>query len=202
MQNLLTTATYEAASETFIINTPEIGATKWWVGDLGVYCNHAAVYAQLIINQKRYGVHAFLVPIRDKTTLKTLNGIEAGDIGPKHGFQLKDNGYAIFNNLRIPRRNMLMKYHVVSKEGEYSLQGDEKISYATMLMTRSGITEILANAIAKITTIGTRYSLLRTQFKDKNGKEIPVLDYQAQQEKIIPRIAESVAAFITARKIG
>lgn len=29
-----------------------------------------------------------------------------------------------------------------------------------------------------------------------------MLDYQTQQEKIIPRIAESVTAFITARKIG
>ena len=71
-----------------------------------------------------------------------------------------------------------------------------------MLMTRSTLTSTIANCSAKITTIGTRYSILRTQFKDSNRKEIPVLDYQTQQEKIIPRIAESVAAFITARKIG
>lgn len=64
---------------------------------------------------------------------------------------------------------MLMKYHVVSKEGGYSLQGDEKVSYATMLITRSGITKMLTNAISKITTIGVRYSLLRTQFKNKKG---------------------------------
>ena len=120
----MTTATYDKANETFIINTPEIGATKWWVGDLGLYCNHAAVFAQLIIDGKRYGVHAFLVPIRDPKTLQVFKGIEAGDIGPKYNFQTKDNGYAIFNNYRIPRKNMLMKYHVVSKEGKYSIQGD------------------------------------------------------------------------------
>ena len=124
VQNLMTTATYDKAHETFIINTPEIGATKWWVGDLGLYCNHAAVFAQLIIDGKRYGVHAFLVPIRDPKTLQVFKGIEAGDIGPKYGLQHKDNGYAIFNNFRIPRRHMLMKYHVVSKEGKYSIQGD------------------------------------------------------------------------------
>jgi acyl-CoA oxidase len=115
VQNLTTTATYDPATESFVINTPEVGATKWWIGDLGLYCNHAAVFAQLIINGKKYGVHTFLVPIRDPKTLKTLKGIEAGDVGPKNGFQNKDNGYVIFNNFKIPRRNMLMKYHVVSK---------------------------------------------------------------------------------------
>ncbi len=91
---------------------------------MGVYCSHAAIFAQLIINGKRHGVHAFLVPIRDRKTLEPLRGVEVGDVGPKHGFQNKDNGYLILHNVRIPRRNMLMKYHVVSKEGNYSLQGD------------------------------------------------------------------------------
>ena len=75
--------------------------------------------------------------------MKTIPGVEAGDIGPKQGFTTKDNGYALFRNLVIPRRNMLMKYHVVSKEGKYSLQGDEKISYATMLLTRSAINNVV-----------------------------------------------------------
>ena len=114
VQSLMTTATYDASTETFLINTPEVGAAKWWVGDLGVYGSHAAVFAQLIINGKKYGVHTFVVPIRDQKTLLTLKGVQAGDIGPKMGFQTKDNGYAIFSNVRIPRKNMLMKYHIVS----------------------------------------------------------------------------------------
>ena len=76
---------------------------------------------------------------------------------------------------------MLMKYHIVSKDGEYSLQGDEKISYATMLITRSNLSKMLANTITKIVTIGTRYSLLRRQFKDGKGEEVQVLNYQTQQ---------------------
>lgn len=82
------------------------------------------MFAQLIIDGKIYGLHVFLVPIRDPVTFKTLPGVEAGDIGPKLGFNTKDNGYAIFKNMLIPRRNMLMKFHIVSKEGKYSLQGD------------------------------------------------------------------------------
>jgi acyl-CoA oxidase len=72
--------------------------------------------------------------------------------------------------VRISRRNMLMKYHVVSKEGNYSVQGDEKISYATMLLTRAGIVSVLGNSIARICIIATRYSIVRKQFKNGKGE--------------------------------
>ena len=170
IQRLETTATYNKDNETFTINSPTVGSTKWWIGDLGVHCTHAALFAQLIIDGKNHGLHAFLVPIRDPKTFKTLPGVQAGDIGPKQGFNTKDNGYARFDNLVIPRRNMLMKYHVVSKEGKYSLQGNERISYATMLVTRSGINNIVFSLYSKIITIITRYSLLRRQFKDNKGE--------------------------------
>ena len=49
------------------------------------------------------------------TTHRPLSGIEVGDIGPKYGFNNKDNGYLKFDNIRIPRRNLLMKYVKVDK---------------------------------------------------------------------------------------
>ena len=201
IQRLETTATYDPATETFIINSPTISSAKWWIGDLGVYCTHAAMFAQLIIGEKSHGLHAFLVPIRDPKTFKPLPGVEVGDIGPKQGFMTKDNGYCLISNIRIPRKNMLMKFHVVSKEGKYSLQGDEKISYATMLVTRSGLTRLVGSMYSKIVTIITRYSLLRKQFKDEKGEEIPVLDYQTQQAKVISRIGELFGYIATSKAI-
>lgn len=38
-----------------------------------------------------------------------LAGVEVGDIGPKFGFNTIDNGYVKFDQVRIPRENMLMK---------------------------------------------------------------------------------------------
>ena len=201
IQRLETTATYNKSNETFVINSPTIGSTKWWIGDLGVHCTHAALFAQLIIDGKNHGLHVFVVPIRDPVTFKTIPRVEAGDIGPKLGFNTKDNGYGRFNNLEIPRKNMLMKYHVVSKEGKYSIQGDEKISYATMLLTRSGINGVVVSQFSKITTIITRYSLLRKQFKNAKGEEISVLDYQTQQAKVLSRIGETYAFLFTAKAI-
>lgn len=57
----MTTATYDKASEEFIIHTPDIRATKWWPGDLGLHCTHAVVFARLIIDDTQYGVFPFFV---------------------------------------------------------------------------------------------------------------------------------------------
>lgn len=180
VQQLMTTATYNQKNQTFVINTPETKAAKWWIGDLGVFADHAVVLAQLIIKGKRYGIHTFLVPIRDKNH-KLYPGIQAGDIGPKIGFNAKDNGYAIFNNYEIPRRNMLMKYQRVSKQGVYSRVGNDKITYASMLKTRAIIPGNIFQSLSKCVVIIIRFSLARRQFKDNKGAEIPILNYQIQQ---------------------
>ena len=69
---------------------------------MGIYSTHALVFAQLIINKKKKGIHSFIVPIRDQN-YQTFPGVDAGDIGPKIGYHTKDNGYLILNNVRIPR---------------------------------------------------------------------------------------------------
>lgn len=64
-----------------------------------------------------------------------------------------------------------MKYTKVSKSGVYERRGNEKISYATMLIIRSAIPVGCFYGMSKACTIGVRYSLYRTQFKDERGKE-------------------------------
>ena len=56
-----TTATFDKATQEFVINTPSITATKFWPGDMSKMSNHAVVFAKLIIDGKAYGVHAFMV---------------------------------------------------------------------------------------------------------------------------------------------
>ncbi len=97
-----------------MINSPTIGSTKWWIGELGVFATHAALIAQLVVDGKRYGTATFVVQVRDTITHKPLPGVTVGDIGPKYGYMSKDNGFVRFDNIRIPRINMLMKYMIVS----------------------------------------------------------------------------------------
>lgn len=79
-----------------MLNSPTISSAKAWPGELGKIGNHGVFHAQLICNGKSHGVHAFIVQIRDLETHRPLPGIEVGDLGPKYGFEPKDNGYLYF----------------------------------------------------------------------------------------------------------
>ena len=61
---LETTATFDPHSDEFVIHTPHIGATKWWIGGAASTATHCAVFAQLIVNGKKHGVKTFVVQLR------------------------------------------------------------------------------------------------------------------------------------------
>lgn len=59
--------------------------------DTGKVATHALVYAQLLIDGREYGVHSFLIQIRDEAH-RPLPGIELGDLGTKMGDGANDTG--------------------------------------------------------------------------------------------------------------
>ncbi len=201
IQSLETLAEFDQNADEFIMRSPTITSTKMWPGDLGIYGNHAMVFAQLLIKGKGYGVQAFLVPIRDMNTHEPLPGVEVGDIGPKYGFAVKDNGFLRLNNVRIPRENMLMKYAHVTKDGEFNIVGSDKALYGIMMFVRLIIAGYSSKCLSHALTIALRYALLRTQFKGDNKQEIKILDYQLQQEKLFPILAEHMSMVFTSIKL-
>jgi len=202
VRSLETIATFDQATDEFIINSPTLTSTKFWPGDLGLVANHVICFAQLILNGEKKGVHGFIVPIRDLETNKTLPGIEAGDLGEKVGFNTKDNGYCRFNNVRIPRENMLMRYVKVSKKGEYKKRGDDRVGYAIMMQVRDMLSHTAWRMLSLATIIAVRYSLVRTQFQNDEGVERKVMDYQLQQDKLIPLIAATYAMHAGAKRVS
>ena len=97
-----------------------------WPGELGIMSNYALVYAKLLFNGKNKGVHPFMVQIRDFKTHKPLPGIIVGDIGPKQGYSIKDNGFLAFQNYRVPLFSLLGRY-VRIENGQFSRHGNEKV---------------------------------------------------------------------------
>ena len=61
VEGLETTATFDMEKDEFIINTPTVKATKFWPGSLGVFANHAIVFARCIVGESDYGVQPYLV---------------------------------------------------------------------------------------------------------------------------------------------
>jgi len=61
-----------------------------------------------VIDGVGYGVHTVLVPIRDKD-MHPLCGVTVVDMGVKMGLNGVDNARLSFDNVRIPRTNLLNK---------------------------------------------------------------------------------------------
>lgn len=110
-------ATWEPKEKNFIIHSPTLTASKWWNGSMGRTANHAIVVAQLHVPKSpdstelvNHGPHPFIVQIRDFKDHKPLPGVVVGDIGPKYGYAPMDNGYLLFDNVRVPHKAMLSNY--------------------------------------------------------------------------------------------
>ncbi|NWY55330.1 ACOX2 oxidase, partial [Chionis minor] len=195
LQGLETTAVFDITTQEFILNTPKISAMKWWPGDMGRSATHTVVFAQLYVHGKCYGVHPFIVQIRSLQDHSLCPGIIAGDIGPKMNFEHIDNGYLMLQNVRVPRENMLNKFCEVQPDGTYVRRGSPKINYFTMTTVRiSLISHEVVIPLMKACTIAIRYSVVRRQSKLKPGEqEAKILDYQTQQEKLLPQLAAAYA---------
>ena len=84
-------------TDEIVLNSPTITSTKFWPGELGFLANTCVVVARLIINGEDKGVQSFFTPIRDEKH-DPYPGVEVGDIGPKMGYNMKDNGFLRFDN--------------------------------------------------------------------------------------------------------
>lgn len=110
VRGIMTTAHYAKLTKEFIINTPEEKAMKFWIGGAAKTANVSVIFAQLYVDGKCHGPHAFVIPIRDKSTHMPLPGVILGDCGKKEGLDAIDNGFMIFNNFRVPKENLLNRF--------------------------------------------------------------------------------------------
>jgi acyl-CoA oxidase len=184
---LQTTATYNPERQTFVINTPELAATKWWIGGAAHSSNHAAVYARLISGGKDYGVKVFVVQLRDKN-FDLLPGVSIGDIGSKMGRDAIDNGWIQFNKVEIPREYMLQKFTTIDADGTVNLTPLEQISYSALIKGRVSMVEDSHRHGARFIIIALRYAIGRQQFGDTNN-ETQIINYTLHQYRLVPYLA-------------
>ncbi|XP_010010199.1 PREDICTED: peroxisomal acyl-coenzyme A oxidase 3, partial [Nestor notabilis] len=198
-KGIRTTATFDPSTQEFIINTPDFEAAKFWVGNMGKHATHAVVYAQLYTPDGQcHGLHSFIVQIRDTKTLLPVPGVMVGDIGRKLGQNGLDNGFAMFHSVRIPKENILSIAADVTPEGKYSSSiKDVKERFSAALGSLSTgrifITAISTTNLKLALSIAVRFSAARRQFGPTDDEEIPVLEYQMQQWRLLPYLAAAYA---------
>ena len=65
-----------------------------------------------------------------------MPGIKTGDMGPKLGYNSKDNGWMTLDHVRVKRDQLLQRYMTVDRDGSVAMNGDPRILFATMMITR------------------------------------------------------------------
>uniref|UniRef100_A0ACD5XZ15 Uncharacterized protein n=1 Tax=Avena sativa TaxID=4498 RepID=A0ACD5XZ15_AVESA len=207
VQAIQTTATFDPVTDEFIIDTPNDGAIKWWIGLAYLQAKLATVFARLILplegegeggEPADMGIHAFIVPIRDLETHVVLPGIEIHDCGQKIGLNGVDTGALKFCSVRIPRDNLLNRFGDVARDGKYtsSLPTINRRFAATLgelVGGRAGLAFSSVGVLKTAVTIAVRYALLRQQFGPRRQPEISILDYQSHQHKLMPMLASAYA---------
>ncbi|WP_018156945.1 acyl-CoA dehydrogenase [Demetria terragena] len=198
VQRLETTAAYDAETDELVIHTPTPSAVKTYIGNAARDAELAVVFAQLMTAEGGHGVHAVLVPVRDQTGA-TMPGVTIGDNGVKAGLPGVDNGTFAFDQVRVPRTNLLDAYGGIDGSGNYvSTIENENRRFFTMLGTlvrgRVCVGGGSGSAAKKALAIALRYGASRRQFEAPGDQqETVVLDYLAHQRKLLPRLAKSYA---------
>ena len=197
VKGIETTATYQHATKTLVINTPHAFAKKEYIGNAAKHGQMATVFVKLIIDGKDYGVSAVVVPLRDKKG-KTLSGITIEDCGRKMGLNGVDNGKIEFKNVIVPVENLLDRFAGITDDGKFTspIASDNR-RFFTMLGTlvggRIGIPRSGLSAVKSGLTIAIKYSDQRKQFGPEGAPEVPILNYRTHQRRLMPLLANAYA---------
>src|SRR6201987_1580559 len=204
VHSLVTIAVYDSEHRDFIINSPSYSSGKTFIGNAAVDGQFMVVFAQLHIGAANHGVHAFLVPIRDENG-QPLPGVSIEDNGHKLGLNGVDNGRIWFQNIRLPKTELLNRFAEVTDDGQYRSEIKSNNSrFFTMIGTlvNGRITMALAaNGMAKSAlTIAIRYAARRRQF-GAGLQETLVLDYPATQRRLMPLLANAYAFDLAVKRL-
>nr|CAH7752266.1 unnamed protein product [Callosobruchus chinensis] len=185
VRSMRCTATYDKQKKVFVLNTPDFEAAKCWAGGLGQLATHAVIYAMLVIDGHNYGLHSFVVPVRNPKTLLPYPGVIVGDMGEKIGLNGIDNGFVQFENYEIPKDNLLNKLGDVTDDGQYTtpFKDPNKRHGAALGSLSAGrvVIAIICETLGvKALTIAIRYGGVRRQFGP---------DEKTEQHRLIPFLA-------------
>ena len=116
-----TTATFDRDAGEFVLTTPDRSAYKDYIGNAARDGRIAVVFAQLRIPgpDETFGVHAFVVPIRDERR-PAVHGRPHRGLRPEGRAERRRQRPAGVHDVRVPRDALLNRYSDVAADGTYT----------------------------------------------------------------------------------
>ncbi|NHC24807.1 acyl-CoA oxidase [Nocardioides sp. IC4_145] len=198
VQALGTVATYDVATQEFVVTTTTEAARKDYIGNAAAHARLGVVFAQLEVAGERHGVHAFVVPLRDEDGA-VLDGVRIEDDGRKMGLNGVDNGRIWFDHVRIPRENLLNRFADVTSAGVYEsdIENPNRRFFTmlgTLIQGRVCVGGAGINASKVALTLAVKYANRRRQFEaTSEDTEELLLDYGMHQRRLLPLLARTYA---------
>ncbi|WGL52864.1 acyl-CoA dehydrogenase [Nocardioides sp. BP30] len=191
-----TTLTYDPDTDELIVTTTDANAYKDYIGNAAKDGELAVVFANLVVAGEKHGVHAVLVPIR--VDGRPAPGVRIEDDGPKMGLNGVDNGRLWFDDVRVPRANLLNRFADITDDGRYesSIENPNRRFFTmlgTLVQGRVSVGGAALGAARSALTIATLYADRRRQFGSGDGQEMLLLDYGQHQRRLLPLIARTYA---------
>ncbi|KAG0099623.1 hypothetical protein BGZ93_006734 [Podila epicladia] len=224
-----TEAHWDAKQGCYILHTPNTTAQKarailsliakepgYWIGAAAETAIMSVVWAQLYVPHpedsskwEHQGIHAFLVPLRDRATHAILPGITIRNCGMKSGLNGMDNGRIWFDHVPVPRTMCLDRYGGINEEGVYeSMFQNKDQRFGGQLVNlsegRVGLAVSSVNMAKTALTIAIRYAQTRRQFgaREFGQLETLIMDYNLHQRRLYPLLAQTYAMHFAARTIA
>ncbi len=145
------------------------------------------------------------MPIRDEEG-NSLPGVTLGDHGHKGGLVGVDNGTLRFDNVRVPRVNLLNRFADVDEKGKYTSPIENpNARFFTMLGTlirgRMGVAGAAGAATEASLDIALRYANRRRQFEGATGSEKRLIDHRQHRRRLLIPLARTYALHLLHNQI-
>lgn len=197
-----TTAHYDKEKQEFIINTPTAKAQKYWITNGAIHAHYAIVFARLIHEGVDEGLHGFLVNIRNTEDLSVMKGCKVWEMGHKIGLNGVDNAALWFDNVRVPRTNLLNATSNMDENGVFTSKIEDKSSRRRkrflvladqLLAGRVCIAAMTMGSIKLCIDQTVQYASTRLCVGPKGFSDTPIMKYQLQNRQLVPLIAQTYA---------